>query len=599
MVVCLRNCLTLTSSLLFILLVADTSTSFSYPSASWALPDHPNYMFRVYRSALLHSSCSARSAGFRRKSNSIIRSMASLTSTSTDAAVSDTDNSNRDFSLQRLQDRMEHFVAQHAGECRLVLSIAGGGGHFLSTLASTPGASKALLEGSINYDRESYRRYVEVDLDSETFRYASALSAQYAAEASLRRALQLSAAADPAYGHNALQYMNHSLGLGCASALASSSSRSDATSRAYMCAHKLEGGLLVEMEVRLGKGDNGSNNGSNGNGSTNGSTDTDGSSSTASRRTRFEEDVVVSHCVLDCLEYTVNDNDHDNNGGSGAQQQQRREWEYTTKQGDKIKTVVTKAAAQNRTQVIRQAVNDIVSGTDSAVLLLPTLSRSFQAVSGRTAGLPPHSLVFPGSFHPPHQGHVQLVKESLKASNCQTAWFELSLKNADKPSLEADDVVQRLEQFWNLQDMPENWGIVLTNAPMFKQKVDLLQPLQVSRSFPGGKQHQAALNFVIGTDTLVRLLNPKYYGDNEFEMLRILQEMPCHFVVGGRLAQKTDKTPEFITGQSEVDELPAALQSKFTLMPDFRVDMSSTELRQQQTQTQTSTQTTTTTTTDE
>jgi hypothetical protein len=153
-------------------------------------------------------------------------------------------------------------------------------------------------------------------------------------------------------------------------------------------------------------------------------------------------------------------------------------------------------------------------------------------------------------------------------------------------------------KFYTIFSISAHWGVVLTNAPMFKQKVDLLQPLQVTRSFPGGKQHQAALNFVIGTDTLGPLLNPKYYGDNEFEMLRILQEMPCHFVVGGRLAQKTDKTPEFITGQSEVDELPAALQSKFTLMPDFRVDMSSTELRQQQTQTSTQT-TTTTTTTDE
>jgi nicotinic acid mononucleotide adenylyltransferase len=379
--------------------------------------------------------------------------------------------------------------------------------------------------------------------------------------------------------------MNHSLGLGCASALRSSSSRKDATSRAYLCAHKLEGGLLVEMEVKLAKETNtnhtesnvGDDVNSNGNG--NGSSSHSRSSNSSTRRTRFEEDVVVSHCVLDCLEYTVNDDDH-TNGGAGAGAMHRREWEYSTKQGDMIKTVVTKAAVQSRTQIIRQAVSEITSGTDSAVLLLPTASKSFQAVSGRTSGLPPHSLIFPGSFHPPHQGHVQLVKESLKASDCQTAWFELSLTNADKPSLDPDDVVDRLEQFWNLQDMPAHWGIVLTNAPMFKQKVDLLQPLQVSRSFPDGKQQQEPLNFVIGTDTLVRLLNPKYYNDSRQDMLRILQELPCHFVVGGRLAQKTD-TPEFITGQSEVDELPAALQSKFTLMPDFRVDVSSTELRKQ------------------
>jgi nicotinic acid mononucleotide adenylyltransferase len=588
------------SSVPFILLLI-VCTSLSYPSVAFNQNQnqkhchrhsHSQYMLRGLQNSLFcqSSSSSTRSISLPRSTASSILTMTSSFSTNSPLWVSDTGKKGRDFSLERLQDRMENFVAANAGECRMVLSIAGGGGHFISTMASTSGASKCLLEGSINYDRESYRRYVEKDLDSDTFRYSSALSAQYAAESSLRRALQLSAAADPAFGNYPLQYMNRSLGLGCASALRSSSSRKDATSRAFLCAHKLEGGLLVEMEVRLAKetlpnitemsvssdvsdpiGGSSFNSGSSSNVS---------SSSSSTRRTRFQEDVVVSHCILDCLEYTVSDDDRNATGAS-----QRREWEYSTKQGDTIKTIVTKAAVQTRTEVIRQAVKDITSGSDEAVLLLPTESNSFQAVSGLTAGLPPHSLIFPGSFNPCHQGHVSLVKESLKVSNTQTAWFELSLTNADKPPLEADDVVQRLDNFWNLKDMPAQWGIVLTDAPLFKQKVDILQPLQVLRSFPGGKgkQAQAPLSFVIGTDTLVRILNPKYYNDSHQEMLRVVQELPCHFVVGGRLAQKTptDSTPVFISGQSELDELPAALQSKFTLMPDFRFDVSSTELRKQ------------------
>ena len=61
-------------------------------------------------------------------------------------------------------------------------------------------------------------------------------------------------------------------------------------------------------------------------------------------------------------------------------------------------------------------------------------------------------------------------------------------------------------------------------------------------------------------------------------MLAALESMPCHFVVGGRLEQKTD-VPKFVTGEQDVQKLPADLQSKFTILKDFRVDVSSTELR--------------------
>ena len=52
----------------------------------------------------------------------------------------------------------------------------------------------------------------------------------------------------------------------------------------------------------------------------------------------------------------------------------------------------------------------------------------------------------------------------------------------------------------------------------------------------GGPQ----LGFLIGTDTMVRIINPKYYGDNEEDMLEAVREMGrsgVHFVVGGRLEQ--------------------------------------------------------------
>jgi hypothetical protein len=48
------------------------------------------------------------------------------------------------------------------------------------------------------------------------------------------------------------------------------------------------------------------------------------------------------------------------------------------------------------------------------------------------------------------------------------------------------------------------------------------------------------MTFVIGTDTMVRIINPKYYGnifENMLQAIRAMQASGVHFVVGGRLEQ--------------------------------------------------------------
>ena len=65
-------------------------------------------------------------------------------------------------------------------------------------------------------------------------------------------------------------------------------------------------------------------------------------------------------------------------------------------------------------------------------------------------------------------------------------------------------------------------------------------------------------------------------------MMAALQAMACDFVVGGRLEQKkTDDgtKPVFVSGESEIAKLPDAIRPKFTALEDFRVDISSSEIR--------------------
>lgn len=165
---------------------------------------------------------------------------------------------------------------------------------------------------------------------------------------------------------------------------------------------------------------------------------------------------------------------------------------------------------------------------------------------------PPRGLL-PGSFNPLHVGHRNLryVAEELIGGPVH---FELSLVNADKPPLNCFEIEQRRHQF---DDVP----LALSTAPLFVDK---------ARLFPG-------ITFVIGYDTAIRILEPRFYHDNEQEMrdsLEAIGSLGCRFLVAGRL---TD------FGFQSVSDLkiPNELQDLFAPIPEkrFREDISSSGIR--------------------
>lgn len=201
-----------------------------------------------------------------------------------------------------------------------------------------------------------------------------------------------------------------------------------------------------------------------------------------------------------------------------------------------------------------------------------------------------------------------------------TVLFEMSLTNADKPPMEAQEASRRVSLFGDLVQeinsviqqgndqsppevstakgsqqviatMPKDWGVLLTNAPLFREKVRVLQKYLAPSGAGGvGAKHGRKMTFVIGTDTMVRILHPKYYGnvmDNVIQSLREMKREGVHFVVGGRLEQiknadgTLSKEAKFVTGEQELKHLPTDVAEMFTMIQekDFRVDISSTELR--------------------
>ncbi len=162
-------------------------------------------------------------------------------------------------------------------------------------------------------------------------------------------------------------------------------------------------------------------------------------------------------------------------------------------------------------------------------------------------------LVFPGAFHPRHEGHRRMAMLAGDRLGLPTV-HELSIVNVDKPPIDFIEMRRRAAQFAPSEML---W---FSRAPTFVEKAAL---------FPRA-------TFVVGADTIVRIAEAKYYGGEQARdaALAALAAAGCRFLVFGRCYDGRFQSLDDL-------RLPDALRRLCDEVSGetFRMDISSTALR--------------------
>jgi hypothetical protein len=168
------------------------------------------------------------------------------------------------------------------------------------------------------------------------------------------------------------------------------------------------------------------------------------------------------------------------------------------------------------------------------------------------SGPPAPGAILSGAFNPLHIGHTELAQAAASLVGREPR-YELAVVNADKGAIPVAEIVRRVGQFGG------QW-LMLSREPLFTSKAAL---------YPGSY-------FVLGYDTAVRLLDPRYYGGPAglAQSLQAIAEHSCRFIVAGRLVEGRFQTLADLT-------LPAGFSDLFIELPEklFRADISSSAIR--------------------
>jgi hypothetical protein len=220
---------------------------------------------------------------------------------------------------------------------------------------------------------------------------------------------------------------------------------------------------------------------------------------------------------------------------------------------------------QDYLEISNDPIHELLNGKVKHLVCRPQENRTFDFSQDFEQG---KVVMLPGSFNPLHEGHTNALVQSMNLLKSSVGMYELSVKNADKPTLSYGEIIFRLNNFRN-QSLP----ILLTiDAPLFIKKAE---------DYPN-------TTFVIGIDTLLRLFDPKF-GEPEKTLcdFKRITSNGTRFIVFPRLISSASipitlgvQNDTHLTLNMVKDKIPLDLYEFFTEVTDNEfMDVSSSKLR--------------------
>ena len=160
-------------------------------------------------------------------------------------------------------------------------------------------------------------------------------------------------------------------------------------------------------------------------------------------------------------------------------------------------------------------------------------------------------VLFEGSFNPLHFGHERIAKE-VEALTGKKVVYVITNNHPDKGGIGEDELRKRLDQFEYLAPVLATDGLRL-----YVDKV---------KAYPG-------FSFIIGADTLRRILDPKY-GVSAEGVLNTFKECRAHFFVANRPVEEGTVTLDALLR----DVIPLQFHGMFTQIATM-AKISSTTIR--------------------
>lgn len=166
---------------------------------------------------------------------------------------------------------------------------------------------------------------------------------------------------------------------------------------------------------------------------------------------------------------------------------------------------------------LHEALRSLPQGGSPLIQIVKRAERGIQNKKGGVLG------VLPASFNPPTSAHQALVKEAGEAVPFDEILLILDRQAMDKELLGAP-LEDRLLMLLALFGDDPHISLGISNRGLFLEKVEAMRKVYPRR--------HTQIYFIVGYDTIVRVLDHKYYGDRSKALRSLFSQ--ARFLVANR-----------------------------------------------------------------